>query len=384
MPDLFVPPTKFKTKKDFMDTLADMMSSSIEMERADANFIPESRGRHSEFKTYLMESNKPIEKISCSQISNNQKLIAEFIKTNLPSIGLLNIQVTGVGRTYFYVDFSDPRFLVLYTNDLAQRSDPIFKHVIQSNENKFDRVWIPTEKQEDICNLKGNAFSGFGLAFDDLFSQEAIDEQPIHELRMSVAGSSSTKALKALYDEKALRRSLAYSRIRLVRGIKSSYVTDEISYAGRVITKEGNSVDEHVSLIENIRKIYRDLIENAEVRSIGTKSVNGRTLIEGQAFDLNLERKIEDLDFFVDTLLNTKKPFRLWGLKNKITKDIRQVVAVDLHTGDPLDLEIASNLVRVYLPRGACGNVLLRLYVNLQHGFDSAIRFNEEKYFGTQ
>ena len=139
MPDLFVPPTKFKTKKDFIDTLADMMSSSIEMERADANFIPESRGRHSEFKTYLMESNKPIEKISCSQISNNQKLIAEFIKTNLPSIGLLNIQVTGVGRTYFYVDFSDPRFLVLYTNDLAQRSDPIFKHVIQSNENKFDK-----------------------------------------------------------------------------------------------------------------------------------------------------------------------------------------------------------------------------------------------------
>ena len=58
---------------------------------------------------------------------------------------------------------------------------------------------------------------------------------------------------------------------------------------------------------------------------------------------------------------------------------MRQVVAVDLHTGDPIDLEVTPSTIRIYLPKGSCGNTVLRIYVNLQHYFDSAIRFNENK-----
>jgi hypothetical protein len=326
-----------------------------------------------------MESNSEIDKITEAGTVKVQRH-----PTNLPKISLLHLEYAGIGSANFYLDASDSRYLVLYTNDLAKKSDLLFRRLVQSTNNKFDRIWLPTETQEKIAYLSGNVFSGFGLEFDDLFSQETIDEQPIHELRMSVAGASSARALKALNVEKSLTRSLAYSKVRLFRGDRQNFVTNEVKYNGRIITKSGNSIDEHVSLIEKIRKIYRHLIENVERNTIGTRKVEGRTLVEGQAFDLVLDRKIEQLDYFVNSILGATKPFRLWGLKNKISKDLRQVIAVDLHTGDPIDMEITQSLIRIYLPKGACGNVLLRLYVNLQHTFDSAIRFSEESEFGAE
>ena len=44
-----------------------------------------------------------------------------------------------------------------------------------------------------------------------------------------------------------------------------------------------------------------------------------------------------------------------------------------------LKYEITPYLIRVYLPKGACGNTILRLFTNLQHYFDSAIKINDEE-----
>jgi hypothetical protein len=146
-----------------------------------------------------------------------------------------------------------------------------------------------------------------------------------------------------------------------------------------MITAAGVSSEDHVSFVEIIRKVYRNLIEDVERNSIGMKTVEGRTLLEGQAFDLVLHRQIDDLERFTDMILDSKMPFRLWGLKNKVLPNMQKVVAVDLHTGDPIDLEITPSLIRIYLPKKSCGNSVLRLYVNLQHHFDAAVRFNDKK-----
>jgi hypothetical protein len=156
-------------------------------------------------------------------------------------------------------------------------------------------------------------------------------------------------------------------------------VTDEIRFNGRLISRSGNSIDEHVSLVDAVKKMYKTSIEEVERNSLGTKRVENRTLIEGQAFELILDRQIDDLDHFLTLLVTGTLPFRLWGLKNLVFNNMRQVVAVDLHTGDPIDLEITPSTIRIYLPKGACGNTVLRLYVNLQHYFDSAIRLTNER-----
>lgn len=355
-----------------MEFLADMMTASVE-EELETEFIEETRGRPRELKTYVMESNTRF-----AEIRPPTSLKAFKYATKLPEISVLRLEYERKSAT-FYVDETDTRFLVLYTNDLADDADIIYNRLVLSTSNSFDKIWLPTEFLDVISHLPGNLFRGFGLMFDDLFAPKEQEEQPIHELKMNVAGSSSAEALEALNAKERLRRSLSRSMIRVFRGNRSDFVTDELRHTGRLISKYGSSIDDHVSLVETTRKIYRNLVEAVERESIGTKQVEGRTLVEGRAFDLVLERQIENLEVFVDQLLAPDRPFRLWGLRNTISKEMSQVVAVDLHTGDPVDLEVMRDLIRIYLPKGACGNTVLRLYTNLQHTFDSAIRLNGEK-----
>lgn len=46
-------------------------------------------------------------------------------------------------------------------------------------------------------------------------------------------------------------------------------------------------------------------------------------------------------------------------------------MAIDLHTGSPVDFEIVSDTMRVYLDQGNCGSTILRLLTNLQMHHDA-------------
>jgi hypothetical protein len=73
------------------------------------------------------------------------------------------------------------------------------------------------------------------------------------------------------------------------------------------------------------------------------------------------------------SIFRPAKPFRLFGLYSRSDDNRVDVEAIDLHTGDPLSVEITPQWMRVYLPRGSCGNVVARLFTNLQHALHSDI-----------
>jgi hypothetical protein len=351
--------------------LESMMIAAQEKEEEE-ELEEETRGHPTELKTYYLESNTGLPKVQ-----ETGPLRISTIDTSLQDIKVIRLGYKA-HSAIFYLDSADPRFLLLYTNGIAKTTDPLFRLLVDSTTDNFDRIWLPTEVQDDISILSGNVFRGFALLFDDVFTPKTRD-LPIGELTMNVSGVSSGRALHALTNDEALKRAICYSKIRVERGNGQMYVADEIKFNGRIITKAGQSIDDHVNLVEIVRKKYRGLIEGVERNSLGTKTVEGRTLVEGQAFELELSREIVNLDSFAERLLNSSKPFRLWGIVNNVSRDVRQVVGVDLHTGDPINLEITPTLIRAYLSRGGCGNSILRLYVNLQHGFDSEIRLNGER-----
>ena len=369
--DSDLPPPRFESRKEFMDFLGELMIASFEHEEEEEAF-EETRGRPRLLKTYMMEANQGL---PC--ISNDPYLIVKKTETRLPEVTVLSLEYANV-RARFYVDTSDRRFWLLHTNDLADNTRYLFNRLVSSPTAAFDKAWFPTETIQKIAGLPNNVFKGFGLEYQDFFALNGQGEQPVEELRMRVSGSNSIDALEALRAKDKLRRSLSYSMLRVRRGNSSSFVIEELSYEGRFIARGGSSIDDYVSLIEITGKMYRNTIEAIEKNSIGVKEVEGRMLAEGQAFDLILERKIENIDLFLKNLVNSKNPFRLWGMQNKISKDFYQIIGVDLHTGDSIDLEVTPCLIRVYLPKGSCGNTILRLYTNLQHYFDSAIRLNDE------
>jgi hypothetical protein len=364
------PSREFKNRKGFMDFLASLMELSFEEKQNMAEYGAETRGKQTELKTYVMESNNPTNEIK-SGISAKQ------YPTDVADISVLKLDQANQTGT-FYVDSTDKRFLLLYTNDLAETADRLYAKLIHSKGNFFDRIWLPTEVLRDLSRLSGNLFKGFSMKYQDFYSGVERDRTRAG-LSVTATGPLSDQAFQALDDNDNLKKTMAYSRMRVFRGTEDSFVTDELEYSGRMITAAGVSSEDHVSLVEIIRKVYRNLVEDVERNSIGMKTVEGRTLLEGQAFDLVLHRQIDNLERFTDMLLDSRMPFRLWGLRNKVLPNMQKVVAVDLHTGDPIDLEITPSLIRVYLPKKSCGNSVLRLYVNLQHHFDATVRLNGKK-----
>jgi hypothetical protein len=228
---------------------------------------------------------------------------------------------------------------------------------------------------KEIASSPGNSPFGFGISYLDRFLDETEPDLSVVDLKFTISGSASNEAIDAMRTKQRLHKSLAYTRVRVRRGAKSDFAEDDLTYLGSFVVKNGSSIDDHISFVNGVKKEYRMKMEQIEDFRIGTRSIEGRTLIEGKAFDFEFQRRIDNWEIFIRRLLGA--PFRLWGLKSKLEKDYFRITAVDLHTGDPFDLEISRDFMRVYLPKGSCGNVVLRLLVNLQHSFDSNIKCEE-------
>jgi len=363
-------PVQISSRKEFMDFLGGIMSAEPS-EEEEGDEEAERRGRPRELKSYLFESNTKIPpEFKSETFSWSVK------DTGVDNIKILNL-TSGGSVAGFYLDLSDERFWVLHTGNLATDAHKLVRQLAYSPLHQFDRAWIPSQLLITISNLPGNTFDGFGLEYEDLFTPSEVPDVPITELTMTVSGASSRKALNAVTREEDLQRSISYNKISVKRGTRSSFSKDDLVYNGTFSVRSGTSIDDHISLVDETRVRYKEKVQEIEQLRLGTREVDGVGRIEGKAFNFTFDRKIEDFSLFLHCLFNSKAPFRLWGLKVKIADDYYQVLALDMHTGQPIDFEISSNLIRVYLPEETCGNSLLRLYVNLQHYFDSTIHCEE-------
>jgi 2-methylcitrate dehydratase PrpD len=65
-------------------------------------------------------------------------------------------------------------------------------------------------------------------------------------------------------------------------------------------------------------------------------------------------------------LFNGLQPFRLLGVPLLRSEKRYDVDAIDLHTMDRIRFEISNEFVRLYLPKGACANTVVRFWSNFE------------------
>ncbi|MBI2937161.1 MAG: hypothetical protein HYY22_03050 [Thaumarchaeota archaeon] len=359
---------KVSTRKEYMDRLGEMMTTGA-IEEFDEE--AEQRGRPRELKSYIIEANTDL-----SPEFQVGGLEGTILDTGLQYLKILRLSSSRSMFADFYLDRTDKRFWVLHTNSLAKHSNRLVNELVTHPTQNLDMVWMPTQLLNEICGLQANRFNGFGIDFEDYFTPEG-EEAPVEEWRMKISGTKATKALSAINNENELRGSIAWTRVQIIRGDRWNFAKDDVGFNGRVSAKEGKSIDDHASLIDSIKDIYRKNIAHIEEQRIGVVERKGHKYMKGKAFNLVFRRKVSNPEFFLSRLLNNNEPFRLWGLKTKISEGYYQVDAIDLHTGDPLNLEMSPDLLRIYLPSEACGNTVLRLYVHLQQFYDSDITCDE-------
>ena len=365
------------SQRDFMNTLSSMMTSEITEEEEEEGGGLETRGRHRELKSYLIESNdgRLPDAFKMSQYEVTVK------NTDVPAIRILTFKGENEELLYsFYVDQNDKRFWVLHTGAIAERTHTIVDKLVSQHNFQLDRAWIPSQLLDTMASLPGNKFDGVDTDFVDYFYPNSNSTPDT--LRLGAHGAFAEKALSVIKSEKAgLRQAIAYDAFRITRGVdkgeEPKFSSDDLTYEGTLSVKSGKSIDDHMGLVNETKSQYRRLIEDVEHYQLGTNHVGDVPHIKGKSIDIYFEREIEDFELFLGRLLDSKLPFRLWGIPQKISSDYFRVLALDLHSGHSLDLEVGRKLIRVYLPHGSCGNTVLRLYVNLQHFYDSRAKSQE-------
>lgn len=239
----------------------------------------------------------------------------EVISTGLEHMKILLVASGNGGAHEFFLDVSDGRFPVLHQ---ITSEDPgrIVASLTKSYQHAFDNTWFYPDMLKRLAAKTGG------------------DE-----------GSSP-----------------------------SDFVLDDVHNTGYFAAKRGRSARDHLWLVDVCKKEYSETVDDVENLCIGTREECGRTLAGGRSFDFEFPNKIEDLDAFVRKMFSPAMPFKLWGPKSGIHDGYVRVTAVDLHTGSPMDFEVADDMMRAYLFKGGCGNTVLRLFSCLRALCDSGVR----------
>ena len=350
------------TQQEFMNALEGMIVPPKSDDEA------ASPGSTRELKSYMMEFDGDLEPEFATSGLN-----CLVRNTGLDHIKILHAD-DGSGSYEFYLDKSDPRFLVLHTNEKSNNAGRIVEKMTHDVRHAFDYAWLHSGMLKRIVGMDGNSFRGFGVPHSDrhLRSAEA-DDAGIEDLKLIISGSMAKDMKKIFRRRPRISGACAHNMVRIMRGTASSgdYVQDELHHDGHFALKRGKSIDDHLALVEMCREEYSRTVGEVESLRIGTKSADGKTLFDGRPFDFAFNTEIEDLELFVSRMFNSAAPFNLWGVKSEIGAGYVGVLAIDLHAGSPIDFEIAGDAMRVYLDQGSCGNVILRLLTNLQMHHDA-------------
>lgn len=345
------------TNKEFMDSLLDMVNPPKDEEGA---------GRMRSLKSYIIESDGDI-----PRKFKTKKMRFEVANTSLEKMKVLRCTDANDRKTTeMFLDIHDKRFLVLHTNELSETMSKITDEIMNYSRHGFDSTWFHSMFLKRLTEKDGNIYKGFRTKYTNEYTDDDNGSiRDFKDLELSVAGSLLDELQDLIENSSTIRNHVAYNRIRIMRGDNKSLessIQDEIHYDGYFSVKGGRSVQNHLHLIDMAREDYAYTIKGIEDDRFGLVDINDRTLVEGRPFVFEFPTKIDDLESLLAVLFNSKKPFRMWGIKTQIKKDYFRVMAVDLHTGSPMDFEIADDMMRVYLPKDSCGNTILRLLTNLQ------------------
>jgi hypothetical protein len=309
----------------------------------------------------------------------------------------------------YFIDVSDKRFTVVHTIGRTKDTDQTLRLLADGTTQGFDRAWLPSQFLFDsrVGTLRGFKFSHEPVALGVTLTRER--EQPqsspvalaneydslemqsppesvsiVTTGRIPARGQRSSMWVRdsytALNDYNGIRESKVFANRQALDSIQYRAITDKGRsidhglYSNGKIVANGTSIGLHMLAVENLKSSYASIIrwlENdcATGWNGGTlgRSLSGEPLI----IRFSADTVIEDLQLFARSIFRASRPFRLFGFPHRVSDRRIDVEAIDLHTGDEFSVEMTRDWMRLYLPKGTCGNVVARLYTNLLHSLDS-------------
>ncbi|SDQ77986.1 hypothetical protein [Thermostaphylospora chromogena] len=273
----------------------------------------------------------------------------------------------------FWVDQPNQRFWSFHTDMPAAVAGKYLHERVESNRD-LDWIWLPSEHLRHIW--PGAAARQVRTTFEG--ERMLGNTTPADSLRVRLSGRGAEALLDFISQNSDYRAAVSFESISVdLSDPDFGTIHEAVNYKGR-FAASGNSFDYHLQFVATVVDRYSRLVRRCEEYRISTTDLTGDDsggyTLSGSPITLLFSRPIPDMNRFLGELFSSRHPFRLWGIP-EVKRDIAYVDAVDLHVGDALRFDIGPEWMRIYLPKDACGNVITRLVTNLQHRFDSALKF---------
>jgi len=378
---------EIKNRREFFKLLEQNINRTYEREKEyqyltkDLNMV----------KSYIIESHDSIKRLAIDgfdveiqETEDSTFYVVKFRKDNYKEAKRL------------YIDTMDERFWTVHTVAKSEIVDPFINKLAKKTLKK-DHVWFPSQYLEKFKDM-GESRS-ITLKYSEI--TEDVEDQLINDLSMKLWGGASSDVytlINQLPELKSLIEKTNESKwvdiLNVCEGLSHSsplsgigvkiyaddydeskerdFILEDINYNGKFTARGGKSISEHLYLIRNAKKEYSEVIEFIEEEVSIQYEKSSPLGISGHPLTISLTRPIENLEKFTDeVILSCKEPFRIWGLTREKTDDYIGISGVDLHNGDKLNMELYEDWIRLYLPKGGCGNTIARFYSLIQHNFDS-------------
>lgn len=371
---LIDPLPRIETQKQFMDVLETMVTPPKILKPEE-----EGRGRPFELKSYLIENNGKLDRSFALE-----GMVGEIRDTGIETLKILTL-LRGTSeptkepdKVEFYLDMSHERFLLLHTNFDSELTMRAVRDLVGSGRYELDNAWLSTTMLNEVSTMPGNKREGYRIGYVDPFqirdSNELVYES---DMLMEAKGGISKKLYELAGSDPEVRRALGYEWVSISRGNVARGVLEDLGHNGRFALRRGRSVGDHMILVNQVKDDYIERVKEVEDHRIDAYKKDGFATIRGVPFEFEFSRDIDDWQPILARLFDAKDPFRVWGIRSKVRDGYYRILGVDMHTGHPLDIEVTDHLLRVYLPKNSCGNVIMRLFVNLQRYFDATITCNQ-------
>lgn len=291
----------------------------------------------------------------------------------------------------YFVDLRDDRYPFVHTIGHTNLTDVTIDKLVR--QPFADRCWLPSRLllSQEFGRMIGFRFFHqrrvSGLDDSEFARQLAMElgRETAPAFRMAVSEYANAAA-----DLEALRTSLPLGRRAAIeslswrsapRDVSETFIHDHVWGTGKVVAY-GTSWGAHVNNILSLRDNYRSAVETLETEFALDWAENGLRGVPMQ-LSFGAHSPIREIRALVADLCSGREPFRLIGSWQEAHDGVYVINAIDTHVGQKVDLEVAHEFIRVYLPTGSCGNVLMRLLFNIERYLSSELEASFEGAFAS-
>jgi len=333
----------------------------------------EEREEYAEYavKTNIIESNCGLDEIP-------KKFLGYSIEIRSTVDKYLYVLIVRSNNKNFtlYLDTINKRFWKIHNIEKSETVDA-FLNQFSNQLHKIDTLWMPHQMletlEEDYINV------GFSIKYkQEILEEDDLSDEEVSQLSMRLwsKGSKPSKGIIHLLETNGYPTTKTSTRLLNICDDELRFL-DEAYYDGKITVIKGTDIEEHIHFVNDVILTYSDIMNRIERNRMCLVSSANEFEIIGAPFEFEFSKE-QDIEKLAEKLTNSTKPFRTWGVVHDVENDFLRIAGVDTHTGDKFDMDLMPDYARIYLPKDACGNLIFRLYTNIQHSLDPRVKIFDE------